>query len=83
MTIRTQQFLATALFGAAVLTAFALVTPQILSPLPTPVVAEVTTAVEAIPIDVAVDEAVDMNHLQETRKPPPSPYKPGKPRKGK
>ena len=86
MTNRTPQFLNTVLFGAAVLTAFTLVIPRILSARPTPAVAEVPTATtaESAPGDVALiaDSSVDMNHWQETAQ-QPSNYTPGKTRKGK
>ena len=86
MNARTQQLLATALFGAAVVTGSALVVPQLLAGQPAPVVAEVPTTplADSTPVDVAIstDASVDMNHWQETAQ-PKSPYEKGKPRKGK
>ncbi len=86
MTARTQQLLATALFAAAVVTASALVVPQLLAGQPVPTVADVpaTPAADSVPVDVAIgtDASVDMNHWQETAQ-PKSPFVKGKPRKGK
>ena len=85
LTARTQQLLATALFGAAVVTGSALVVPQLLAGQPAPVVAELPAELTAnsIPIDgIAADASVDMSHWQETAH-PKSPFKPGKIKKGK
>ncbi len=84
MTIRIQQIFAGAVIGASLLTGLILVVPPIISVQSTPSVTVVPPASDTTPVDVAfaADTSVDMNHWQETAK-QPTPYVPGKPRKGK
>lgn len=81
MSIRTRQIVANTIVGSAILTAVAVVVPQMVASQPTPVVA---VAPATAPIALASGESteVDMNHWQETAG-PVTPYIPGKPRKGK
>ncbi len=81
MSVRTRQILANTIVGGAILTAAAVVVPQMVASQPSPTVAVVPTVSVVAPISGEKTE-VDMNHWQETAG-PVTPYIPGKPRKGK
>ena len=86
MTNRTRQSLATILFGAVLATAFIIVAPRVFATQATPAVADVPASfpmeLAAVETPLSDDTAVDMTHWQETAV-TPTPYVPGKTRKGK
>ena len=86
MTNRTRQSLATILFGAVLATAFVTVAPRVFAMQTIPAVAEIPASftMESAPVETTIsdDPAVDMTHWQETAV-TPTPYIPGKTRKGK
>jgi hypothetical protein len=79
MSVRTRQIVANTIVGSAILTAVAVVVPQMVASQPAPAV--VSSTVSVVPTSGESTE-VDMNHWQETAG-PVTPYIPGKPRKGK
>ena len=81
MSVRTRQIVANTVVGSAILTAVAVVVPQMVGSQPAPAVAVVPSTVAVAPASGESTE-VDMNHWQETAG-PVTPYIPGKPRKGK
>lgn len=86
MTTRMRQSFATLLFGIVLATAFVIVAPRVFATQTIPAVAEVPASfpMESAPVETTIgdDAAVDMAHWQETAV-TPTPYVPGKTRKGK
>ena len=84
MAPRVQQWMATAVVGAALATSVAAVAPQLLAAESVPVVEVPPVKAEPLSVDAAIpdDGTVDMNHWRETAD-PITPYTTGKTRKGK
>ena len=81
MTTRLQQIFAPAILGAALVTSVAVVVPQLVAAPTVPAVAEIPAVAPTEPANLDVvlasDEAVDMNHWQETGGGAGTPYVPG------
>ena len=84
MAPRVQQWIATAVVGAALSTSVVAIAPQLLAAEAVPVVEVTPVKVEPMPVDEALtaDGAVDMNHWRESAD-PVTPYTTGKDRKSK